>query len=1427
MSSGDAGVLGPARWQDGDHTNMRTNVTRAIFNLISRKRPNIARELNPKLSLYVKQLEDALFRSARTLEEYSDTSTLELRLQQVAIPQVRVRKMYANGFQGSHSTTPGFVAGPEENGAGGGVGRPPSSNYSGMSHGSTMLGQGNGTQRGMSSVGRHFPGVGMQDLGGGLLEQSPRQGFDLSVPNYAGTPPGGLSPRTNFSNGVQGGGITVQSKGSPLMSNGMPIVLNRTSRDWSFYMDAHNMGQIGPGVVPNMSPGGFPQNNMGDFMGRMVPANARGPVSPSPEPPAGGGSFSLLDPHRVVPNDGRNSMSHSGQGSAQSAPSLQNQQAMEGGFDSRVSPLQVPTSITVPPNRAHIPVTSLPAAGAPHTPPPPVGQPTNGNAVNTPNLGLRQGRQSLRELQHLLVFVRHCGKCNDGQRCHLGEKCAVFKKLLRHVMECKADNCPTQNCSTLKPVLVHHLRCQDSRCSFCGPIIEYAKREREREKEKEALRRRNHSAGGGANLQQNQGVVPPPRIKMEPMQGLVPQSPGMGGMAAMGMHGQNMGMVPAMSMMCPPRIKRQFESPMGPGMVPVSSRELVGGHLQGMVPVSQIQSQMVPVAEAKPAPKRRKQQAQNLPSKPSIVMLQQRLMGTSLLETFTPDEIREHVASTRGPNWVPLSAGQKEDICCICGQKDLHFEPPVINCESCFGQVKRGVFYWELPQKVIGTRCLFCHSCITRENKDTFLLGQKRIKKVELVKKKNDELETEAWVQCDRCGYWAHQVCAMFNKGQNADDMSYNCPDCLVEGINSGRRQLPAERPRAMWSAEKLPECKLSRALEERVRVKLAQERLLRAQKQGLRPEDVPTVEGITIRVLNVVDRSTVVQPNFLKAFKKKGFPGEFKHKQKVIFLFQKVDGVNVCLFAMYTQEYGDNCPSPNRKWVYLSYVDSVKYFRPEIPSVSGQALRTYVYHELLLGYFKYVKELGYCAMFIWACPPSQTGDDYILYCKPQRQKTPTPDRLRNWYIEMIQKGRKEGIVARLSNLSDTFFEGGRDRNSAPFSATDVPYFDGDYWPGEVEKLLSNVMEENGEDMDKKINQRGGKRKGRGRGATTDEALLNSILKGQPVPQWEDFMVVHLREPCSFCGHHIKDGRKYSYCKSKLSGIKQEARERRFEGIRLDGPGSQQSLDNLQLCSRCYGEAVAAGDSALPGNSRISDLKLDIIEKIPMVKDDDGDMACEILESRHNFLSLCKGNHYQFDTLRRAKHSTMMVLYHLHNPMAPAFASSCNSCQKEMEPGCGYRCSVCNDFDMCQDCKDAGVHHEHPLVAQGKEAVRQSNLDQVKKFQLWLTALSHAASCNGKSCTARACMRMKELFIHVRNCQSSSLGQACRHCTTYNVLLRKHSRQCTTENCPIHGCSDLKDKWRRSKRNEHGMRVRHYMMGYNRGPKMQQIQWDV
>lgn len=104
----------------------------------------------------------------------------------------------------------------------------------------------------------------------------------------------------------------------------------------------------------------------------------------------------------------------------------------------------------------------------------------------------------------------------------------------------------------------------------------------------------------------------------------------------------------------------------------------------------------------------------------------------------------------------------------------------------------------------------------------------------------------------------------------------------------------------------------------------------------------------------------------------------------------------------------------------------------------------------------------------------------------------------------------------------------------------------------------------------------------------------------------------------------------------------------------------------------------------------------------PDTNDDEALMECDILDTRTQFLHLCQGNHYQFDTLRRAKHSSMMALYHLHNPSEPAFVGNCNMCQAEIEPGAGWRCKdkECQDFDMCRNCHSQGRarEHAHPLV---------------------------------------------------------------------------------------------------------------------------------
>lgn len=233
------------------------------------------------------------------------------------------------------------------------------------------------------------------------------------------------------------------------------------------------------------------------------------------------------------------------------------------------------------------------------------------------------------------------------------------------------------------------------------------------------------------------------------------------------------------------------------------------------------------------------------------------------------------------------------------------------------------------------------------------------------------------------------------------------------------------------------------------------------------------------------------VKPGMKSRFVESGeLCAEFPYRAKALFAFEEVDGADICFFGMHVQvrttlykiiyylivifsydewdiyislslkytilntictivslqEYGSESPSPNTRRVYIAYLDSVHFFQP-------RQYRTAVYHEILLGYLDYAKQLGYTMAHIWACPPSE-GDDYIFHCHPPEQKIPKPKRLQEWYKKMLDKGIIERIILDYKDILKQAME---DNIS---SAAELPYFEGDFWPNVLEESIKELDQE-------------------------------------------------------------------------------------------------------------------------------------------------------------------------------------------------------------------------------------------------------------------------------------------------------------------------------------------------------------------------------
>jgi len=215
---------------------------------------------------------------------------------------------------------------------------------------------------------------------------------------------------------------------------------------------------------------------------------------------------------------------------------------------------------------------------------------------------------------------------------------------------------------------------------------------------------------------------------------------------------------------------------------------------------------------------------------------------------------------------------------------------------------------------------------------------------------------------------------------------------------------------------------------------------------------------------------------------------------------------------------------------------------------------------------------------------------------------------------------------------------------------------------------------------------------------------------------------------------------------------------------------------------------------------------------VKVLDDDEEEMDCEFLNNRQLFLELCQTNNYQFDQMRRAKHSSMMVLWHLHNRDAPKFVQQCAVCAREILSGYRYHCPTCADFDLCQDCYrnpnvQPHIHQLKPIpvvTSQKNEQTEEQRKERQRSIQLHMTLLLHAATCSSPKCHSQNCAKMKGLLKHGETCPTKAAG-GCNVCKRIWTLLQIHARQCKDPKCPVPKCLAIRERFRQIAQQQRAM----------------------
>ncbi|GMF14594.1 unnamed protein product [Phytophthora lilii] len=670
------------------------------------------------------------------------------------------------------------------------------------------------------------------------------------------------------------------------------------------------------------------------------------------------------------------------------------------------------------------------------------------------------------------------------------------------------------------------------------------------------------------------------------------------------------------------------------------------------------------------------------------------------------------------------------NTCIVCSQQCLPVTQPHLQCSAgCSTEIRKGSVYFVSED---GTR-VWCQKCRTRLARDRSSADRAPDDDTDallnsLIKMKS-EPSVEPWVKCGECDRWLHQVCGLYNpvigayQSQRPQDQgpgslsietnAYVCPLCRCR---RKRTTPPPESPmRKMPNADpdehaqnssclNIPSCELSIFIQNFLRRGLNDvgeheaAQTLHVRALSFPGERMTVPEGVVRAFDENADLLSQMRPG--TDTNSQRVPARISYLSRGLYLFQKHEGMEVCLFTIFAQEFGDDCElEANRRAVYIAYLDSVRYLEPA-------SARTAAYHLILLAYFDYVRCHGFSRVHIWSCPP-QKRISYVFWCRPAFQKTPSAEHLRRWYNKLLTKAKEYGIVKGWSTLYDRYFSdtvcGTSPSDDSKPSASFVsvkeengvgvstrgttvqsvnpdelvwpahqlpPIFDGDIIPSELERILGRIMSRNEKQKraseNKKLYARGknssvacaGGKFSFGGVVTRIKEEVPTVSTTVSQSLQVDVKVREVFSKCQFAVQRLK----YDLLVVDLEVIDDDKADE-SEGAGFAGERRTKGCHPETLVPSWYGQ-------------------------VP-----------RFFGSRFMFHQLCSFAGYQFDSLRRAKHSTMMMLHHYFNEQVVQLNVFCRECSLLITRADFWSCQSCDRYALCDTCyRRLGNEHPHQLT---------------------------------------------------------------------------------------------------------------------------------